>query len=91
MKYRKEHTGRNQSMKKQKAFICLPHPYKSHDLFLIHEEQFITQFDFIEIYNSRINKKLNEYAVKLNQKFNKIPIIGNDAHTIEDLKKCYSI
>lgn len=77
------------SMKEMEAYICLPHPYKSHDCFLIHEEQFLTQFDFIEIYNSRINQKLNEYAVKLNQKHKKIPIIGNDAHTIEDLKNCF--
>lgn len=77
------------SMKEQNAYICLPHPYKSHDFFLIHEEQFLAQFDFIEIYNSRINTKLNEYAVKLNQKHNKIAIIGNDAHTIEDLKNCF--
>lgn len=77
------------SMKEQKAYICLPHPYKSHDLFLIHEEQFLSQFDFIEIFNSRISQKLNDYAVKLNQKRNKLPIIGNDAHTIEDLKNCF--
>lgn len=77
------------SMKEQKAYICLPHPYKSHDLFLIHEEQFLSQFDFIEIYNSRINQKLNNYASKLNQKHNKIPIIGSDAHTIQDLKNCF--
>lgn len=76
-------------MKRQNAYICLPHPYKSHDIFLIHEHEFINQFDFIEIYNSRINFKLNDYAIKLNQKFKKIPIIGNDAHTIEDLKNCF--
>jgi predicted metal-dependent phosphoesterase TrpH len=78
-------------MKFQKASVCLPHPYKSHNLFLIHEEQFLSQFDFIEIYNSRISSKLNDYALKLNQKHNKIPIIGNDAHTIEDLKNCFVI
>jgi len=77
------------TMKEQKAYICLPHPYKSHDLFLLHEEQFLSQFDFIEIYNSRINQKLNDYAVRLNKKHNKIPIIGSDAHTIQDLKNCF--
>lgn len=76
-------------MKKQGAFVCLPHPYKSHDLFLIHQEEFINQFDFIEIYNSRIINKLNDYALKLNRRYSKIPIIGNDAHTIDDLKNCY--
>jgi predicted metal-dependent phosphoesterase TrpH len=76
-------------MKRQKAKICLPHPYKSHDLFLIHQDEFINQFDYIEIYNSRIKKLLNDYAVMLNNKFKKIPIIGCDAHTIEDLSNCF--
>lgn len=76
-------------MKRQKALLCLPHPYKSHDLFLIHQEDFINHFDFVETYNSRINDKLNNYAIKLAEKFNKISIIGTDAHTIEDLRNCF--
>ena len=79
------------NLKRQFAKICLPHPYKSHDLFLIHEEKFISQFDFIEVFNSRLNEKLNEYAQRLCKKFDKIPIVGIDAHTIEDLKNCYVV
>ncbi len=78
-------------MKEQQAKICLPHPYKSHDLFLIHEEKFISEFDFIEVFNSRINDKLNSYAERLCRKFEKVPMIGIDAHTIEDLDNCYVI
>lgn len=77
------------SMKEQNASICLPHPYKSHNLFLIHEEEFIRDFHFIEIFNSRINNKLNSFAEELCKKFMKIPIIGIDAHTIEDLSNGY--
>ena len=77
------------NMKEQNAKICLPHPYKSHDLFLIHDEKFISEFDFIEIFNSRLSDNLNIYAEKLCKKFQKIPIIGNDAHTIEDLDNCH--
>jgi predicted metal-dependent phosphoesterase TrpH len=83
------HNNVIQIMKRQKASICLPHPYKSHNLFLIHEEKFIQQFDFIEVFNSRINSKLNSYAEELCEKYNKIPIIGIDAHTIEDLGNCF--
>ena len=77
------------NMKAQNAKICLPHPYKSHDLFLIHDDKFISEFDFIEVFNSRLKDNLNFYAEKLCKKFQKIPIIGNDAHTIEDLDNCY--
>ena len=76
-------------MRSQGAAICLPHPYKSHDLFLVNEAEFIKLFDFIEIYNSRLNEKLNLFALKLCDKFKKIPIVGIDAHTIEDLDNCF--
>ncbi|BDQ02787.1 PHP domain-containing protein [Ignavibacterium sp.] len=75
-------------MKQQGAFLCLPHPYKSHNLFLIHQEEFINQFDFIEIFNARINDKLNEHAFNLAEKYKKIKIVGNDAHVKSDLLNC---
>lgn len=75
-------------MKQQDALICLPHPYKSHDLFLIHQEEFINQFDFIEVFNARINEKLNEHALNLAEKYKKFKIAGNDAHVKYDLLNC---
>ncbi len=74
--------------KEQGSMLCLPHPYKSHDLFLIHQDDFINQFDFIEVFNSRVNDKLNNYAMQLAVKYNKLKIIGNDAHVKEDLLNC---
>jgi predicted metal-dependent phosphoesterase TrpH len=75
-------------MKEQNAILCLPHPYKSHDLFLIHQEEFINEFVFIEVFNARINDKLNEHAEKLAEKYNKLKIVGNDAHVKSDLLNC---
>lgn len=75
-------------MKLQNALICLPHPYKSHDLFLIHQEEFIREFNFIEVFNARINDNLNEYSRKLAEKFGTYKIVGNDAHVKEDLVNC---
>ncbi len=74
--------------KEQGAFLCLPHPYKSHNLFLIHQNDFIDEFDFIEVFNARLNDSLNEHAMDLANKFKKIKIVGNDAHVSNDLLNC---
>lgn len=74
--------------KKQGAMLCLPHPYKSHNLFLIHQDEFINHFDFIEVFNARLNEKLNEHAMDLANKYEKIKIVGNDAHVKDDLLNC---
>jgi len=76
-------------LKRQGAMLCLPHPYHSHDLFLIHDKEFLSDFDFIEIFNARIPAKLNINADQLRIKHNKYPIIGNDAHVKGDLLNCY--
>lgn len=75
-------------LKDQGAQICLPHPYKSHNLFKIHDEHFLKEVDFIEIFNSRVDDKLNSYALELADKFGKIKIVGNDAHVKGDLLNC---
>lgn len=79
-----------QQMREQNAMICLPHPYKSHDINLILQEEFINQFDFIETFNSRISDKLNNQADLLAKKFNKYRLVGNDAHVKADLLNCYN-
>lgn len=73
-------------IKKQGAFVCLPHPYHEHNLFQIHSEHFVQNIDFVEIYNCRVlNKKLNQYAEEYCCKFNKKSIIGTDAHLKKEL------
>jgi predicted metal-dependent phosphoesterase TrpH len=73
-------------IKKQGAFVCLPHPYHEHNLFQIHNEHFVKNIDFVEIYNCRVlNKKLNQYAEEYCCKFNKKSIIGTDAHLKREL------
>jgi len=75
-------------LKNQGAMLCLPHPYKSHNLFQIHNESFICDFDFVEVFNARIPDDLNSFAKELNNKFHKKAIIGTDAHVSSDLLNC---
>ncbi len=77
-----------EELKSQNAKLCLPHPYKSHDLFLIHQDEFISQFDFIEIFNARLSDNMNLFAEQLMRKFDKPGIIGTDAHVSGDLHLC---
>ena len=76
-------------IKEQGGYICLPHPYQGHDLFLIHEPGFILNFDFIEIFNSRLSQKENEAAKKLQEKYKIKPIVGADAHLKTELFNAY--
>lgn len=81
----KDHTKVIDEIKNQGGFVCLPHPYKSHNLMKIHEQQFIDSIDFIEIFNARISKKLNGYAEEMASYYNKNTIVGADAHVKGDL------
>lgn len=73
-------------IKKQGAFVCLPHPYHEHNLFEIHNEHLVDKIDFVEIYNCRVlDIKLNQYAEEYCCKFNKKSIIGTDAHLKKEL------
>ena len=72
-------------IKEQGGFICLPHPYKAHDLFQIHQKWVIDELDFVEIFNARLNPKLNSYASNYAQFYKKMQIIGSDAHLISEL------
>ena len=75
-------------LKKQGAKLCLPHPYKSHNLFIIHDDNFICNFDFIEVFNARVPIRLDTFAEELRTKFKKKGIIGTDAHVKNDLLNC---
>jgi len=72
-------------IKKQNGYVCLPHPYKGHDLFRIHTQQLIDQIDFVEIFNARLNPKLNSYAAEFAKHFKKHIIVGSDAHISKEL------
>lgn len=74
-----------EKMKTQGAYICLPHPFKSHELNRIEEEDFIDKMDFVEVFNSRLNNKLNEKAMVFAEKFNKKQLVGSDAHIKNEL------
>jgi predicted metal-dependent phosphoesterase TrpH len=71
-------------IKEQNGLIILNHPYKAHDLTKID----ISKVDFIEGYNSRLNKKDNEKAVQLAKIYNKPIIAGSDAHLYNEIGNC---
>ena len=87
----KDHKRVIDEIKKQGGFVCLPHPYKSHDMLQIHDDQFINSLDFIEVFNSRISKKQNQFAEEMANKFNKKKIIGSDAHIKKELLNTFVI
>jgi predicted metal-dependent phosphoesterase TrpH len=77
------------NIKRQGGYVCLPHPYKSHNLLRIHDHDFIEFMDFIEIFNGRTSEKLNTYAYELAVKFKKKVIIGSDIHVKKELLNTY--
>ena len=48
------------NIKSQGGYVCLPHPYKSHNLLRIHDSDFIELIDFIEIFNRRFKTEAAE-------------------------------
>jgi len=73
-------------IKEQNAYACLVHPYSEHDLLRIHNDEIISQIDFVEVFNCRLlNSKLNKYAEGYADKYNKMKIIGIDAHLKKEL------
>lgn len=78
-------------IKRQGGYVCLPHPYKSHNLLRIHDHDFIELMDFIEIFNGRTSAKLNSYANELAAKFKKKVIVGSDIHVKKELLNTYFI
>jgi hypothetical protein len=79
-------------IKNQGGFVCIPHPYKYHNLFKIHESNFLKKIDFIEIFNARLNEKLNGFAQELADSLtDKKEIIGTDAHLKKELLNTFFI
>ena len=79
------------NIKNQGGYVCLPHPYKSHNLLRIHDPDFIELMDFIEIFNSRTGERTNNFAKELADKYNKKVIIGSDVHVKKELLNTYFI
>lgn len=86
-----DHQAVISEIKNQGGYVCLPHPYKSHNLFRIHDPKFLELVDFIEIFNGRTSEKLNNYANELAEKFKKKVIIGSDIHVKKELLNTYFI
>jgi predicted metal-dependent phosphoesterase TrpH len=81
-----------EEIKKQGGYVCIPHPYKYHNLFKIHEQKFLNIIDYIEIFNARLNEKLNNFAEELADSLsNKRKIIGSDAHLKRELLNTFFI
>lgn len=79
-----------EEIKRQGGFVCLPHPYKYHNLYKIHDINFLKNVDFIEVFNSRLNKKLNNFAEELADGLtDKKKIVGSDAHLKRELLNVY--
>ena len=74
-------------IKFQGGFVLLNHPYSHHKL----ENIDFSKIDFIEGYNSRLDEKDNDLAVKLAKKYD-IPILsGSDAHCYNEIGNSFTI
>lgn len=79
-------------MKRQNAYICIPHPYLEHNLQKIHNDEILKSIDFVEVLNCRVlNGKLNEYAGEYSIKYGIKRIIGSDAHLESELGNSFFI
>ena len=74
-------------IKQQGGKVILSHPFKSHDLSKID----FSKIDFIEGYNARLNKKLNQKARKLANKYNKPIVAGSDSHLYGEIANCKTV
>jgi predicted metal-dependent phosphoesterase TrpH len=87
----KDHKKVIDEIKAQGGYVCLPHPYKSHDMLQIHDYQFIDTLDFVEVFNSRISQKQNQSAKEMAKKYNKKIIVGSDAHLKKELLNTFIV
>lgn len=80
-------------IKAQGGLVCLPHPFdrlrrKRLKFWAIKKYQ--TDFDLIEIFNSRILLPFDNQKAKIwAQKHHKMPIVGSDAHSLGEVGKTY--
>ena len=74
-------------IKDQGGKTILNHPFKHHDLDKID----FSKIDFIEGYNGRLNKELNDQALELSNKYNKPILAGSDAHIYNEIGNCRTI
>ena len=74
-------------IKEEEGIAILPHPYYGHELDLID----FSKIDMIETFNSRCTEEMNEKAVLLCRKHEKVPIVAADAHIKDDLSSALNI
>lgn len=65
------------------GLVVLPHPFKAHDLSQISLEE----MDLVEIFNARCSPTQNWKAKELQIRYEKLPIVGSDAHLWWELPK----
>jgi hypothetical protein len=70
-----------QQIRGQGGLVVLPHPFKAHRL----DDQFLSQMDMIEIYNSRCSRNENDSAKELAQRLGRPILGGADAHCVREL------
>lgn len=74
-------------IKQQGGKVILNHPYVAHDLSKID----LSQIDFIEGYNARLDKETNQKAINL-ARDNNIPFLsGSDSHLYREIANCKTI
>ena len=71
-----------QQVKQQNGLLFFPHPYYGHT----HIEDVAQKVDFIEVFNSRVDKARNGKAIILSNKYKKHQYYATDAHNYKSLK-----
>lgn len=82
-----------EAIKKQNGLIYFPHPSRNDGIFnSLESEEALTQGNFIEVFNAKINHQYNEEALEKAAKYpHLIPFGGSDAHYNMDLLKGYTV
>ena len=70
----------------QNGFIILAHPYRQYNS----PEKLIENFDYIEGFNARSKKSLNDSSSNLAKRYNKAVLGGSDAHSAFEIGRGYT-
>jgi predicted metal-dependent phosphoesterase TrpH len=70
-------------IREQNGVVVLPHPYRTAPSIL----EYVDEFDFIEVNNSRTSREKNQQALVLAEEHSKQQIVGSDAHWAHEIGK----